>query len=173
MLNRIGVFDVSIWISPSLLSAIAGFYIYQREGDPERSMKFLGVRWIGVGFRVWFLFVFLFFVLSFFSRGVSNDPPGLVTHPWPARDPPATHPWMITRHKKNSAQFRPFSMKPVQYYAKFRDAAREDDPVVITRQISIVVDKIPIGRHRFCTKSSPHLRTPSPLIRSDAKFRHG
>ena len=112
--------------------------VYQREGDPERSMKFLGARWIGVGFRAWFLFSFI----KIFSRAVSNDPPGLVTHPWPARDPPATHPWMITRHKKNSAQFRPFSMKPVQYYAKFRDAAREDDPVVITRQISIVFEEI-------------------------------
>ena len=33
-------------------------------------------------------------------------------------------------------------MKPVQYYAKFRDAAREDDPVVITRQMSIVFEEI-------------------------------
>ena len=33
--DRIGVFDVSIWISPSLLSAIAGFYIRER-GIPER-----------------------------------------------------------------------------------------------------------------------------------------
>ena len=35
-------------------------------------------------------------------------------------------------------------MKPVQYYAKFRDAAREDDPVVITRQISIVFEEMRI-----------------------------
>ena len=116
--------------------------LYQiiREGDPERSIKFLGARWIGVGFRA----CFVLFVCFFFSRGVSNGTPGLVTHPWPARDPPTTHPWMITRHKKNSAQFRPFSMKPVQSCAKFRDAAREDDPVVITRQISIVFEEMQI-----------------------------
>ena len=43
-------------------------------------------------------------------------------------------------------------MKPVQYYAKFRDAAREDDPVVITRQISIVFEEMPIliNTYSFC-----------------------
>ena len=60
--------------------------------------------------------------------------------------PAAQH--VPTRHKKNSAQFRPFSMKPVQSCAKFRDAAHEDDPVVITRQISIVFDEILIFRRK-------------------------
>ena len=42
-------------------------------------------------------------------------------------------------------------MKPVQYYAKFRDAAREDNPVVITRQISIVFDEIQIFHKNILT----------------------
>ena len=68
--------------------------------------------------------------------------------------------YLPTRHKKNSAQFRPFSMKPVQSCSKFRDAAREDDPVVITRQISTVFEEM----LEFQEKSDENRQTSAKLI---------